>query len=74
MRLKLDTKRTFLVGFAFLAITAFWQMYDGLIPKMLKETFGLNEIISGIIMAADNVLALFFYLSSASFPIDATPP
>ena len=59
MKLKLDTKKTFLVGFAFLAITAFWQMYDGLIPKMLKETFGLNEIISGVIMAADNVLALF---------------
>ena len=59
MKLKLDTKRTFLVGFAFLAITAFWQMYDGLVPKILKETFGLNEIVSGIIMAADNVLALF---------------
>lgn len=57
--MKLDTKRTFLVGFAFLAITAFWQMYDGLIPKMLSETFNLNTTISGIIMAADNVLALF---------------
>lgn len=57
--MKLDTKKTFLVGFAFLAITAFWQMYDGLIPKMLKETFGLGTTVSGIIMAADNVLALF---------------
>ena len=57
--MKLDTKRTFLVGFAFLAITAFWQMYDGLIPKMLSETFNLSPTISGIIMAADNVLALF---------------
>ena len=57
--MKLDKKRTFLVGFAFLAITAFWQMYDGIIPKMLQETFGLNTTLSGIIMAADNVLALF---------------
>ena len=57
--MKLDKKRTFLVGFAFLAITAFWQMYDGIIPKMLQETFGLNTTFSGIIMAADNVLALF---------------
>lgn len=57
--MKLDTKRTFLVGFAFLAITAFWQMYDGLIPKMLSDTFNLNTTVSGIIMAADNVLALF---------------
>lgn len=57
--MKLDTKKTFLVGFAFLAITAFWQMYDGLIPKMLSETFNLSPTLSGIIMAADNVLALF---------------
>ena len=57
--MKLDTKRTFLVGFAFLSIMAFWQMYDGLIPKMLTETFGISETISGFIMAADNVLALF---------------
>jgi MFS family permease len=57
--MKLDTKKTFLVGFAFLAITAFWQMYDGLIPKMLDETFNLGQTLSGVIMAADNVLALF---------------
>lgn len=57
--MRLDAKRTFLVGFAFLAITSFWQMYDGLIPKMLTGTFGINETISGVIMAADNVLAFF---------------
>ena len=34
-------------------------MYDGLIPKMLTETFDINETISGVIMAADNVLAFF---------------
>lgn len=57
--MKLNTKRTVLVGFAFLSICAFWQMYDGLVPKMLTETFGISESISGYIMAADNVLALF---------------
>ena len=57
--MKLNTKRTFLVGFAFLSICAFWQMYDNLIPKILTETFGIGESISGIIMASDNVLALF---------------
>ena len=57
--MKLNTKRTVLVGFAFLAICAFWQMYDNLIPKILTETFGIGESISGIIMASDNVLALF---------------
>ena len=57
--MKLNTKRTVLVGFAFLSICAFWQMYDGLVPKILTETFGIPESIAGYIMAADNVLALF---------------
>ena len=57
--MKLNTKRTALVGFAFLSICAFWQMYDNLIPKILTETFHMGESVSGIIMAADNVLALF---------------
>ena len=57
--MKLNIKRTILVGFAFLSISAFWQMYDNLIPKILTETFGIGESISGVIMASDNVLALF---------------
>ena len=57
--MKLDTKRTILTGFAFLSICAFWQMYDNLVPLILTGTFHLNETISGAIMAADNVLALF---------------
>ena len=57
--MKLNTKRTFLVGLAFLSICAFWQMYDNVIPLILTNTFHLNETYSGAIMAADNVLALF---------------
>ena len=57
--MKLNTRRTTLVGFAFLSICAFWQMYDNLVPKILTETFGIGESISGVIMASDNVLALF---------------
>lgn len=57
--MKLDTKRTVLVGFAFLSVCAFWQMYDNLVPLILTNTFHLNETISGAIMAADNVMALF---------------
>lgn len=56
--MKLDTKRTVLVGFAFLSICAFWQMYDNLIPLILTNTFHMDETISGAVMAADNVLAL----------------
>ncbi len=57
--MKLNTKRTVLVGFAFLSICAFWQMYDNLVPKILTETFGIGESVSGVIMASDNILALF---------------
>ena len=57
--MKLNVKRTILVGFAFLSISSFWQMYDNLVPKILTETFGVGESISGVIMASDNVLALF---------------
>ena len=57
--MKLNNKRTVLVGLAFLSICAFWQMYDNVIPLILTKTFHLNETFSGGIMAADNVLALF---------------
>lgn len=57
--MKLNYKRTFLIGLAFLSISAFWQMYDNIIPLILQNTFGIGETITGAIMAADNVLALF---------------
>ncbi len=59
INLKINNIRTIFVGFAFLSITAFWQMYDSVIPKILTETFALNETFTGGIMAADNILALF---------------
>ncbi len=57
--MKLNYKRTILIGFAFLSICAFWQFYDNEIPKILKYSFGLGETVTGAIMALDNVLALF---------------
>ncbi len=57
--LKLNNKRTVLVGLAFLSICSFWQMYDSVVPLILRETFGMDESLTGIIMAADNILALF---------------
>ena len=57
--LRLNNKRTILVGLAFLSICSFWQMYDNLVPLILNRTFHLDESLTGIIMAADNVLALF---------------
>ncbi len=57
--MKLNYRRTFLVGLAFMAISAFWQMYDTVIPLMLRNIFGIKDTASGVIMALDNVLALF---------------
>ena len=57
--LKLNNKRTILGGLAFLSICSFWQMYDNLVPLILRETFHMDESLTGAIMAADNVLALF---------------
>ncbi len=57
--MKLNYKRTVLIGLAFMSISAFWQMYDTIIPLILQNTFHLKETITGTIMAADNVLALF---------------
>lgn len=59
MDVKLDKRNTVLIGMAFLSICAFWQMYNNVIPLILTNTFHLNETLSGMIMAADNVLGLF---------------
>lgn len=58
-KIKLKTSQTVRVGFAFLAILAFWQMYNNVIPLILTKTFHMDKSISGFIMAADNILALF---------------
>ena len=57
--MKLNYKRTILVGFAFFLISAFWQAYDTIIPLMLTNRFGLDQTWSGVIMSLDNILALF---------------
>ena len=57
--MKLNSRRTILTGLAFLSICAFWQMYDSIIPLILQNTFGIGETLTGAIMAADNVLAIF---------------
>lgn len=57
--MKLNYKRTVLIGLAFLSICAFWQMYDSIIPLILQNTFGIGDTLTGAIMAADNVLAIF---------------
>ena len=57
--MKLNYKRTILVGFAFFIIMTFWGAYDAIVPKILTNLFKMKQGPSGIIMSLDNVLALF---------------
>jgi MFS family permease len=58
--MKLNYQRTFLVGLAFMSIVSFWQIYDNVIPLILrnKEVFNLDQTMTGLIMGLDNVLAI----------------
>ena len=57
--MKLNYKRTVLIGFAFMSILCFWQFYDQVIPFLLENVFGLKTLTANAIMAVDNVLAIF---------------
>ena len=57
--MKLNVKRTFLVGLAFMSISAFWQLYDFAVPLILKNTYKLGDTAAGAVMAMDNIVALF---------------
>ena len=67
--LKLNYKRTLIIGFAFFSILMVWQAYNFYCPLFLDTLLGpylekinanqYSEFIIGAIMALDNVLALF---------------
>lgn len=65
--LKLNYKRTFIIGFAFFGILLLWQVYDSWCPTFLTELFrealgadSVEEVqyLVGIMMALDNLAAL----------------
>jgi maltose/moltooligosaccharide transporter len=65
--LKLNLKRTFIIGFAFFGILLLWQVYDSWCPTFLTELFtkALSssspeevQYLVGIMMAMDNLAAL----------------
>ena len=57
--MKLNYKRTILIGFAFMSILAFWQFYDQVIPYLLENKFGRGTFVTNAIMSIDNILAIF---------------
>lgn len=68
-QLKLNYKRTLIIGFAFFSILMVWQAYNfycplylrTLLEPILKKNNAINytDFIIGVIMALDNVVALF---------------
>lgn len=59
MQLKLNYRRIFAVGFAFLLIQTFWGAYEVTIPNILLRKFGMSQTGSGVVMSLDNLLAVF---------------
>jgi Na+/melibiose symporter-like transporter len=68
---KLDWKKTFLIGFGFFGISVMWQLYDSFVPIYLQSGnplfastrnvlgFGLSATLTGFIMTLDNIVAIF---------------
>jgi MFS family permease len=68
--MKLDWKKTFLIGFGFLGIMVIWQIYNAFVPIFLQTGhpgftssrdvlgFGLNATMTGAIMGIDNLAAI----------------
>lgn len=65
--LKLNYRRTFIIGFAFFGILLLWQVYDSWTPTFLTELFkeALNtdktedvQYLVGVMMALDNLAAV----------------
>lgn len=57
--MKLNYKRTILIGLAFMSILAFQQFYDQVIPFILENTFEFSTSRTNDIMSIDNILAVF---------------
>ncbi len=55
--MKLDYKKTFLVGLVFFSIQMMGSLHDSITPKMLYS-FGVGETLIGLTMAADNIFAI----------------
>lgn len=55
--MKLDYRRTFLLGFGFFGISVIWSIYNSYVPIFLKE-YGISLAAVGLIMTFDNWIAI----------------
>ena len=72
-KLKLDYRKTFLIGFGFLGTSIMWALYNTYVPIYLQAGnpafdsqlavrtfgFGLSATLTGFIMTLDNIAAFF---------------
>jgi Na+/melibiose symporter-like transporter len=58
--MKLDYKKTFLIGFGFFASSLAWSLYNSFVPVMLEERFLMSTAIIGLIMTIDNFFGVVF--------------
>ena len=56
---KIDYAAVAFASLPFMGMISFWQVFDGIIPKMLTQTFGLSNAVTGFVMAIDNIFGLF---------------
>ena len=57
--MKLNIKQVFYIGLAFFVISMFGSLFDAIIGKMAINSYGLGHFWSGVLLALDNILALF---------------
>ena len=55
---RLDYAHVALASLPLMGMISFWQVFDGIVPKMLTGTFGLDNMTTGAVMAIDNVFGL----------------
>jgi MFS family permease len=55
--MKLDYKKTFLLGFGFLGISVIWSVYNSYVPIFLRE-YSLPLWLVGLIMTFDNIAGI----------------
>jgi maltose/moltooligosaccharide transporter len=55
--MKLDFKKTFLIGLGFFGVTLVWTLYNSFVPVILEKFIASGTII-GLIMTLDNILAV----------------
>ena len=58
--MRLDYRKTFLIGFGFFASSIAWSLYNSLVPVMLEQRFLLASTLIGTIMTIDNFFGVIF--------------